>query len=252
MRRLAAVADGVYVATAVKYTTTTTVLVRPDRTCLVIDPAWTPPELDALAADIADLEVTVTAGFATHAHQDHVLWHPGLGNAARWASPTTVELAQRWRDELMAALGDDLTPELAALFGDLQPLPGDTVPGFAIRVVTHDGHAPGHSALLDDETGVLVAGDMLSDIELPLPFDPDDLPAYLVALDRLAPVVGEARLLVPGHGHPTTDPMARLDADRRYLDGLLHGEDAADDRRANPGMTEAHDRLLAMVRDGAV
>lgn len=250
MRRLTPLADGIYVATSAKYTTTTTVIGRPDRTCLVVDPAWTPPELDALVADLADLDLVVAAGFATHAHQDHVLWHPGLGTGPRWASPSTVDLAVTWRAELTAALGDDLTPELDALFGVLTPLSTDRVPGFEVRVVTHDGHAPGHSALFLEPSRLMVAGDMLSDIELPLPFDPDDLSAYLIALDLLAPLVADADLLVPGHGHPTSEPMARLDADRRYLDAVLRGHDADDGRRANPGMAEAHDRLLGMVRTG--
>ena len=89
---------------------------------------------------------------------------------------------------------------------------------------------------------------MLSDRELPLPFDPDDLPAYLAALDTLAPFVAQATMLVPGHGRVTDDPMARLDADRRYLDALLAGDDPDDRRRGNPGMAQAHDRLVALAR----
>ena len=32
----------------------------------------------------------------------------------------------------------------------------------------HDGHAPGHGAVFLPESGVLIAGDMCSDVEIPL------------------------------------------------------------------------------------
>ena len=95
--------------------------------------------------------------------------------------------------------------------------------------------------------GVLLAGDMLSDVELPLPLDPDDLPAYLAGLDTLAPYVGRADVLVPGHGHPTTAAQHRLDADRRYLDAIVTTGDADDPRIANGGMAEVHERIRTLV-----
>ena len=82
---------------------------------------------------------------------------------------------------------------------------------------------------------------------MPLPFDPDDLDAYLAGLDALAPYVAQALLLVPGHGTPTTSPGERLDADRRYLDAVLAGGDPDDPRRADPDMEETHQRLRALV-----
>jgi glyoxylase-like metal-dependent hydrolase (beta-lactamase superfamily II) len=36
--------------------------------------------------------------------------------------------------------------------------------GPQIRIIEHQAHAPGHAALLMEERGVLVAGDMLSDV----------------------------------------------------------------------------------------
>jgi hypothetical protein len=37
-----------------------------------------------------------------------------------------------------------------------------------IRIIEHQAHAAGHAALLIEERGVLVAGDMLSDVLIPL------------------------------------------------------------------------------------
>jgi glyoxylase-like metal-dependent hydrolase (beta-lactamase superfamily II) len=167
----------------------------------------------------------------------------------------SVTFAHRWHDELFANLGDDLPVGWPDPLLGIRALDGDVVPdAFAgerdeeVRFVVHDGHAPGHTAVWLPERGVLVAGDMLSDIELPLPFSPDDLGAYLAGLDTLAPVVSLARVLVPGHGHATDRPLDRLDADRRYLDDVLHGRDPDDPRRGLAGMEDAHRKIVALAR----
>jgi glyoxylase-like metal-dependent hydrolase (beta-lactamase superfamily II) len=41
-------------------------------------------------------------------------------------------------------------------------------PGPQVRIIEHQAHAPGHAALLIEERGVLVAGDMLSDVLIPM------------------------------------------------------------------------------------
>lgn len=260
------IAPGVLVATSEVMSTTTTLIVRGGRGVLV-DPAWRAGELVALADDLDALGVTVTAGVSTHPHHDHLLWHPRFGTAPRWASVRAVASAAADRAELLGALLDaeHYPPEVVAVFAELRPVPGADRPGAVaalpdpfgpggpaepIELIGHDAHAAGHLALWAPERGTLLVGDMLSDLELPLPFDPDDLEAYLVGLDTLAPYVARAQVLVPGHGMPTFAPLDRLDADRRYLDALLAGRDPDDPRRANPGMAEVHDRLVGLVRLG--
>jgi glyoxylase-like metal-dependent hydrolase (beta-lactamase superfamily II) len=248
-RDITEVAPGVLVTTSRRDATTSSVIVSGDEAVLV-DPAWDPDELDWLAELVVGLRYRVRAGISTHAHHDHLLWHPAFGTAPRYASPRTVELADTHRGELLAALGPEWPPRLASEVARLVSagVDGDVPFARPLQLVTHDGHAPGHVAVWLPEARVLLAGDMLSDRELPLPFDPDDLPAYLAGLDTLAPFVRRARVLVPGHGRPTTDPLARLDADRRYLDALASGFDPDDPRRANPGMAEVHARLLMLAR----
>jgi glyoxylase-like metal-dependent hydrolase (beta-lactamase superfamily II) len=254
MRELREVADGVLVATSRRYATTSTVVVSGDRAVLV-DPAWDPDELDSLADAVQARGLTIGAGLATHAHHDHLLWHPRFGDVPRWASRRTVELANGHRTELLAALGPDWPPALAEVFGLLRVAEPDPV-GDAddpILLVVHDGHAPGHTACWLPARQVLLAGDMLSDLELPLPHDPDDLASYLTGLEVLAPYVARAKVLVPGHGNPTDQPNSRLDADRRYLSALIAGVDPQDERCANPGMAEAHAhnvQLASNYRDG--
>jgi glyoxylase-like metal-dependent hydrolase (beta-lactamase superfamily II) len=253
-REAVEVAPGVVVMTSGRYATTSTIVRRGTR-ALLVDPAWTVPELDAIRDRLAADGTTVATGFSTHAHHDHLLWHPDFGDAPRYASPATVRCAAEWHGELRAQLDDDYRIGFPDSLLGLLPVVGDHLPDpFAdgcdepVQLVVHDGHAPGHTAVWLAERGVLLAGDMLSDVELPLPFDPDDLEAYLAALDALGPAVERVDVLVPGHGRVTDRPIDRLDADRRYLDAVLRGADPEDSRRANPGMDAAHRRIVELAR----
>jgi len=243
------VAPGIHVSTSRKYLTNATILAG-DGEAFLVDPGWMPDELEVLASWLGSHELTVTGGFATHAHHDHLLWHPGFGDAPRWASARTAELAQDEREGLLEALGPDFPPELAELMGRVSAWDGTSMDaaGFDLELIVHDGHAPGHTALWLPRERVLLAGDMLSDVELPLPFWPDDVLAYLAALDLLAPYASQARFVVPGHGHAGTDATARLDADRRYVGDVMRTGESDDPRLANPGMAEMHEHLVEIAR----
>ncbi|MCA5893509.1 MBL fold metallo-hydrolase [Isoptericola sp. NEAU-Y5] len=263
------VAAGVLVRTSRReHTTTTLVLGRrvgPRRAALLVDPAWEADELESLAAEVDVRGSRVVAGFSTHAHVDHLLWHPALGDVPRWATPTAAAVAAADHDRLRAELREDalrhdgvVPPAMEAVFGRVAPIAGPDagVPdpeGLLppTEVVSHDAHAPGHGALWLPEVRVLVVGDMLSDRELPLVFDEitgsTDVVGYLAGLERLTPVVARADALVPGHGTPSRSPLERLDADRRYLDAVLAGSPVDDPRLSGPGMAAEHERLCRVV-----
>ncbi|WJX99647.1 MBL fold metallo-hydrolase [Curtobacterium sp. 458] len=251
MRELTEVAPGVLVATSRTMSTTSTVI-HDGRAAFLVDPAWMPDELAGLASTIGDRGLSVTGGFATHAHHDHLLWHPGFGAAPRFASAATAALAVTERPALLDSLGAEFPRGLVDLLGrvtGVEQIPEAAFPrDTPVELVVHDGHAPGHTALWLPEQRVLLAGDMLSDIELPLPFWPDDLPSYRSALDVLARYAEEAAVVVPGHGEPGPDALARLDADRRFLDDVAAGRVPNDPRLTNPGMAEVLDHLRDMSR----
>lgn len=241
------IARDVWVFTSRAMRTTTTVVLggpTPDgRGALLVDPAWEPDELEGIADWLERAGLTVAAGWATHAHYDHVLWHPRFGVAPRYA---TVDAARRAHDQhrcLVAGLGPEWPAELAPLVGDVVGLEGDLVPwdGPEVRVIEHGAHACGHGALWLAETRVLVAGDMLSDVEIPIP-DSEGLAGYRRGLDALEPHVLEAEFLVPGHGsvaerEGADTPVGRLERDRAYLDGLRG-------RARDPRLRGAADWLL--------
>ena len=215
---------------------------------LLIDPGITGDEMACVANDLSDLGQPVVAGFSTHPDWDHVLWHAELGEAPRYG---TARCAAVMRDLLSdsdwkARVAEGLPPEIADeipmdLFGLITGLPAETaeVPwdGPHVRIIEHPAHAQGHAALLIEERGVLVAGDMLSDILIPFP----DLDAanpiedYLVGLRLLEDVADDVEIVIPGHGSVggADQVRARIDLDRAYVQALRDGR-APDDPRIGP------------------
>ena len=243
------VAPGVHVMTSRRYATTSTAVIAGSE-ALVVDPCWDADELTGVAGFLAATSTRCSAGLATHMHYDHVLWHPDLGDVPRWSSEWAAAQWQQSRSDLIQPLIGDIPDYLVDLAGRVRGLhPGD-LPwrGREVALHEHDAHARGHLAVEIVDASVLLAGDMLSDIELPYPdVDEPDLSLYLDGLDRLAPVVARCNVLVTGHGRPSFEQMVRLDADRRYLDAILSGTPSDDPRLANEGMMEIHLRTLAQA-----
>jgi glyoxylase-like metal-dependent hydrolase (beta-lactamase superfamily II) len=146
---------------------------------LLIDPGIQGDEMACLANGLRELGQPVVAGFSTHPDWDHVLWHAELGEAPRYG---TARCAAYMRDLLSnadwkARVAEGLPPEIAEeipldLFGLITGLPADTVQipwyGPTVRIIEHQAHAQGHAALLIEERGVPVSGDMLSDVLIPI------------------------------------------------------------------------------------
>ncbi|MEV6285115.1 MBL fold metallo-hydrolase [Kribbella sp. NPDC051770] len=227
---LTEVADGVWVRQS-EWVWSNTTVIRTGDGLVLVDPGITGAELDTLADEIEALGLPVVAGFSTHPHFDHMLWHPRLGNAPRYATATCATTAAETRAENQAAAVEtapDIPVDLVAL---VTPLPTDhPVPG---ELIEHQAHAPGHAAVLLPAQGVLIVGDMLSDILVPMldPRSPNQLPAYHAALDALTKAAEQATTLIPGHGMiaRADEIPARLAADRAYLHTLTEGP--ADDPR---------------------
>jgi len=220
---------------------------------LLIDPGMTGSEMVAIADDLRESGQPVVAGFSTHPHWDHLLWHAELGEAprygtARCAADIRAFLSNpHWKDDV----AEELPPEVAGdvpldLLGRITGLPAKTtqIPwdGPHVRIIEHQAHAPGHAALLIEEHRVLVAGDLLSDVLIPM-LDlsaADPIEDYLAALRLLEGVAGDVDVLVPGHGSVggAAQVRARIDQDRAYVHALRDGHDPSDPRigpSAKPG-----------------
>lgn len=92
--------------------------------------------------------------------------------------------------------------------------------------------------MLIEPQGVLVAGDMLSDILMPfLDLAADDpVGDHLAALERFERLADRVAVVVPGHGSvgDAADFRARLELDRAYVEAVRDGRSPADPR-VGPG-----------------
>jgi glyoxylase-like metal-dependent hydrolase (beta-lactamase superfamily II) len=229
---LTEVADGVWVRQST-WVWTNSIVVRGEDGLILVDPGIHGAELNELADDLERLGIPVLAGFSTHPHWDHLLWHQRFGDVPRYATAAGAQRAgeARERAQAMATQSAAGVPlELVALVTAL-PADGGPVPG---EIIEHRAHAVGHAAVLLADRRVLLAGDMLSDLLIPLldAGQSDQVGAYETALDRLDEAAGHADVLVPGHGAVAkgSEVAARLAADRAYIDALRRGEEPVDAR----------------------
>jgi glyoxylase-like metal-dependent hydrolase (beta-lactamase superfamily II) len=235
MGELEQVADGVWVRQS-EWVWTNSIVVRGDDGLVVIDPGIEGSELEALADDLDRLDVPVVAGFSTHPHWDHLLWHARFGDVPRYATTAGARFAGETRELQRAGAEEEATGVPLELVALVTPLPADggPVPG---EIVEHRAHAVGHAAVLLADRGVLLAGDMLSDILIPMldSRQDDQVSAYEEALDLLGAAAAHADVVVPGHGAVGRGPevAARVATDRAYLDALRRGA-APDDARLEP------------------
>lgn len=253
------VAEGVLIHES-EFMRSNAVVVHGQAGVLLIDVGITVAEISSIARDLRELGQTVVVGFSTHPHWDHVLWHPQLGPAPRYGTARCATAIQNvlsdagWKVRVAGMVPPDFAEEvpLDDLFGQITGLSAETVlilwDGPTARIIEHQAHAAGHAALLIEERRVLVAGDMLSDVLIPIlnfmsPTDP--IEDYLAALQLLESVTDSVDVLIPGHGSVGgTDQMrARIEQDRAYVHALRDAS-VPDDPRLGPSAT--YDWMLGL------
>jgi glyoxylase-like metal-dependent hydrolase (beta-lactamase superfamily II) len=210
---------------------TNTTLIASEESCLVVDPAYFPRELDAIAARAGELGRTHAVAF-THGHWDHVMGHAALPGAPVWLSATLAqaiaggdpragkllddarEFDSRWYVPRPAGHRWPAAP-IALADGEARPLGA-----LELRVLHIPGHSVDDLALLVRGLELLLVGDYLSPCEIPFV---DDAAAYRATLVRLQGVLGEVRHVIPGHGPRLTaaEASAIARADLEYIEALL-------------------------------
>ncbi|MFD7875912.1 MBL fold metallo-hydrolase, partial [Streptomyces sp. NPDC059766] len=138
----------------------------------------------------------------------------------------------------------DLVALVTPLPADGGPVPGETI--------EHRAHAVGHTAVLLADRGVLLAGDMLSDVLIPLldVRQDDQVEAYAKALDRLGEAARHVDVVIPGHGTVAEGPevAARLAADQAYVDALRRAAEPVDSRLDQDWLAGPHRSNLEQAR----
>lgn len=161
----------------------------------------------------------------SHYHADHYygaqvlrdegaqLWAHEAARGVLGSDEAALRFAQR-----MDILGQWINPDTQRFPQPDVWLTGDTefeLGGVRFQV-RHVGpaHSPEDLALYVENDGVLYAGDLIFRGRIPFVGDADSA-QWLAALDRL--IALQPRILVPGHGGATDDPLADLTLTRDYL-----------------------------------
>lgn len=191
----------------------------------LIDPGLFPDEFAALAQFLKDHKAQPRWLILTHSHWDHILGperFPGVPIIAqsRYRKEVEAEAESTLKEIAKWEQAEGLQRDTSFVI----PYPAETfdfetnisMGGLTLRLTHAPGHASDQLVIYHAESEALWASDILSDVEIP--FVSHSLAAYEATLTRLNDWA--IRVLVPGHGHATTDPAsvrARIADDRAYL-----------------------------------
>ena len=233
MRAVGLHAD-VVVATSRVYQTTCT-LVRSGGEAFLIDSPVYPDELELLPSICEQSGFAVKGLLATHADWDHLLGRYAFPEAPLGCAETTAArlvnepgAAQRELREFDESFYVQRPRPLSLPGAQRLPVPGKVEVGEQeLELQPADGHTEDGMAVWIPWARVLVCGDYLSPVEIPML--KGSASAYLATLARLEPLVEEAERVVPGHGEPIDGARAAaiLREDRAYLEDLLDRGEAA-------------------------
>ena len=215
----------VVVATSRVWQTTCT-LVRSGEEAFVVDSPVLPDELELLPVLAEQAGFRVVGLLATHADWDHLLARMAfpdapLGCAESSGERLRAEPGSAQRE--LRAFDEELYVERAPLSlpaVQTLPVPGHCAIGeHELELHPAEGHTDDGMAIWAPWAKVLLCGDYLSPVEIPMVRSPG---AYLATLDRLEPLVEAADHVVPGHGAvlDAARAAAILREDRAYVEAL--------------------------------
>jgi glyoxylase-like metal-dependent hydrolase (beta-lactamase superfamily II) len=199
--------------------------------CFVIDSPILPGELEMLSPLVSQAGFPLPSGLlATHGDWDHLLGRLAFPQAPLGCAESTARRLAAEPGVAQRALRDfdrDLYVSRAKplSLGSVQAL---AVPGRCdlgprvLELYATGGHTSDGMAVWIPWAGVLVAGDYLSPLEIPMLSEGGGRREYLATLERLRPLVERAEHVVPGHGSVLDAPgaLSLLEEDVRYLEDL--------------------------------
>ena len=232
------------------------VLLDPAHTVLV-DPGVLPSELDDIAARVRAVNPAAITLIFTHAHWDHVLgraWWPSARTIGHHRFTTDLHRSMEWLHDEADKIAAQHGEKWAKRFEPFRP--DEAVAGLHFhkvgpwRLVFRDafGHSDSQYSIHLPEQRVLIAADMLSDIEVPM-LDREPPATYLATLRALLPALegGAIETLIPGHG---TIARGRAEVERRFTRDLAYLEALEREvrrlREGGASLAEAQGKLSKM------
>jgi hydroxyacylglutathione hydrolase len=220
---------------------TTSTVIQTKEMIILVDPNWLPNEIETIQTYVHSIqrEREIYLLF-THGDFDHIIGYqafPGaktIGSLGLRNHPKKDDKLKLIRDfdneNYVIRNYPILFPELDIVIQEdgQQFQLGETILTFYL--------APGHTAdglmTVVEPLGILIAGDYLSDFELPFIYD--SAKAYSETLDKSNRVLKKhnVKLLIPGHGLATSDQgemKRRVDLAADYLKRLRQSVIASDE-----------------------
>lgn len=172
---------------------------------------------------LARLAMDLTGGpvvriYLTHLHPDHVYGGAAFPPDRVAATPTLTDVLSRegrsFSDGMYRLLGDwmrgtEFQPPAATISGERE-----TIGGRTFRLLPLSGHSVSDLALLDEQTGTLIAGDLVFHDRAPST-PHADLAQWRASLDTLSGL-GHRRV-VPGHGPVDPTPGGAIGQTRDWI-----------------------------------
>jgi glyoxylase-like metal-dependent hydrolase (beta-lactamase superfamily II) len=197
----------------------------------VIDSPVLPDELEILPALIGQAGFPAPSGLlVTHADWDHLLARLAFPEATIGCAATSAERMRSTpgapQRELRAFDEQHYISRVRPLaLGAVQALDvpgGCEIGSHELALHPAEGHTSDGMAIWIGWARVLLVGDYLSAVEIPVLGEGASLDAYLETLERLRTLVSQAGHVVPGHGSvlDSEGAMSILEEDVAYLDGL--------------------------------
>lgn len=212
---------------------TTCTVVESKDFILVVDPNWLPNEIEEIQRYVAQIQKEKELYLLfTHGDFDHIIGYKAFPDARVIGSKGLQEHPNKEQKVNLIHQFDNeyyvqrpypiLFPEVDIVIGEdgQQLVLGDvTITFYLSQGHTHDG-----LFTVIEPFGILIAGDYLSDFELP--FMDDNAKAYIETLRKAEQIMEthEVLVMIPGHGQTTSskDEMKRrIQVSKVYLERLI-------------------------------
>jgi len=237
MRVLALHRDVVVAVSRVWQTTCVAVRSPGGEEAFVVDSPIYPDELEALPALLGQAGFEPSGLLATHADWDHLLARLAFPELSLGAAQSTADRlaaepgsAQRELRDFDAEHYVQRSHPLTLPPPQPLPTPGRCSIGDAeLELHPAPGHTSDGMAVLVPWAEVLICGDYLSPVEIPMISEGGSASEYAITLDTLSGLLARAKHVVPGHGLPLVRERAQqiCNEDADYVRALREDPAAA-------------------------